>query len=120
MRIIKITLTLLVAFLLVSEASFAQKRSKDEIKGDEAFEFGEYAEAIQNYKVAYSKEKNNSRKVDMIFKIAQCYMNKNEPRSAELWFKKAIMVKYPDPIARLYYANELKKKWEIWRCHQTI
>ncbi len=109
MRIIKITLTLFVAFFFFSESSFAQKRSKDEIKGDEAFEYGEYAEAIQNYRVAYSKEKNNSRKVEMVFKIAQCYMNKNEPRSAELWFKKAIMVKYPDPIVRLYYANELKK-----------
>jgi len=109
MKVIRITLTLLFTFLLVSQSSFAQKRSKDEIKGDEAFEYGEYAEAIQKYKVAYSKEKNNSRKVDMVFKIAQCYMNKNKPRSAELWFKKAIMVKYPDPIARLYYANEMKK-----------
>jgi len=109
MRIIKITFVLFVTLLLVSQNSFAQKRSKEEIKGDEAFEFGEYAEAIQNYKIAYSKEKNNSRKVEMIFKIAQCYMNENKPRSSELWFKKAIMVKYPDPIVRLYYANELKK-----------
>jgi hypothetical protein len=26
----------------------------------------------------------------------------------ELWFKKAIKVKYPDPLAVLYYADALK------------
>lgn len=109
MKIVKITLTLIVALLLLIDSSFAQKKSKDEIKGDESFELGEFAEAIQNYKVAYSKEKNNSRKIDMVFRIGQCYMYKNEPKSAELWFKKAIMVKYPDPIVHLFYANELKK-----------
>ena len=109
MKIIKYILLFSISFLIIDNAVFAQKKSKEEIKGDESYEIGEYAEAINYYKKAYAKEKNNARKVEMVFKIGKCYSAKNEPKSAELWFKKAIMVKYPDPIVYLYYANELKK-----------
>jgi peptidoglycan-associated lipoprotein len=109
MKIINYLLVFVISFVLVESTVYAQKNSKEEIKGDEAYEIGEYAAAIDHYKKAYAKEKNNARKVDMVFKIGKCYAAKNEPKSAELWFRKAIMVKYPDPIVYLYYANELKK-----------
>ncbi len=109
MKIIRVLLLITLSAFLIEPSVLAQKKSKDEIKGDMSYEVGEYAAAIDYYKKAYAKEKNNARKVEMIFKIAKCYSEKNEPRSAELWFRKAIMVKYPDPIVYYYYANELKK-----------
>ena len=99
-----IFLSALFAFTLVS---YGQKKELE--NAAEAYEYEQYGEAIDLYKVAYSKCSDNARKAEIVFKIAVCYSKMNEPKSAEVWFRKAIMVKYPDPLTVLYYADAKKK-----------
>ncbi len=97
---------LFILLLIAAEAGFPQ--TKDYQKGEEAFRYEEYWNAIESFKVAYSKYKDPVKKAELVFKIGLCYRNLHESKEAELWFKKAIMVKYPDPLAVLYYADALK------------
>ena len=84
----------------------AQKNfSKD---ADASFNRGEYYTAIMQYKKAYSKERNNTAKARIIFQTAECYRYINDSKQAEIWYKKAVKVKYPDPIA-IFYLAESKK-----------
>jgi len=99
-----VLLSALVAFTLVS---FGQKKELE--KASDAYQYEQYGEAIDYYKVAYSKCKNNATKAEIVYKVAICYSKMNEPKSAEAWFRKAIMVKYPDPLSVLYYADAKKK-----------
>jgi len=85
---------------------FAQK---DYEKAEESYANYEYLKAIDLYKKAFMKNANNRPKqAEITFKIAECYRRMNMTQEAELWYKKAIMVKYPDPVTVLYYADMLK------------
>ncbi len=97
-----------IVLLLFISVSFAFGQAKDYQKGEEAFQYGEYWTAIEHYKVAYSKYTDPVKKAELIFKIGLCYKYLHESKESELWFKKAIKVKYPDPLAVLYYADALK------------
>lgn len=97
-----------ILFFLLFSVSVAFGQSKDYQKGEEAYEFQEFWTAIEHFKVAYSKYTDPVKKAELIFKIALCYRSLYESKEAELWFKKAIKVKYPDPLAVLYYADALK------------
>lgn len=96
----------LIFMLLCIEYAFPQ--AKDYQKGEEAFRYEEYRTAIDYYKVAYSKYNDPVKKAELVFKIGLCYRALHESKEAELWFKKAIKVKYPDPLAVLYFADALK------------
>lgn len=101
-----IVLLVTICGLLTSQLVYGQ--TKEIAKGNEAFELGEYYTAIESYKVAYEKAKDPAVKSELIFKISLCYRSLSLAKEAELWFKKAIKVKYPDPLAVLYYADALK------------
>ncbi|NSW45656.1 MAG: OmpA family protein [Bacteroidales bacterium] len=97
---------LFILLLIIAKASFPQ--AKEYQKGEEAFMYEEYWTAIEHFKVAYSKYNDPVKKAELVYKIGLCYRNLHESKEAELWFKKAIKVKYPDPLAVLYYADALK------------
>ena len=109
MRIVRILLLLIGILVFANPAVYAQKKLREEVKADAALKLGKYADALKYYKAAYAKEKDNGRKVDIIFNIALCYKGLSKVKSAELWFRKAIVVKYPDPVVYYYYANALKE-----------
>lgn len=103
MKIFKLT-TLLLIFLSVSV--YAQK---DHMQiADDAYKAGEYGRAISLYKKASVKVKDDSQKAGILFKTASCFRNIGDSKQAEVWFKKAIDVKYPDPVSILYYADAKK------------
>lgn len=97
---------LFILLLIAVELAFSQ--AKEYQKGQEAFMYEEYWTAIEHFKVAYAKYTDPVKKAELVFKIGVCYRNLHESKEAELWFKKAIKVKYPDPLAVLYYADALK------------
>jgi len=90
---------------LVINASAQKNFSKD---ADNSFNRGEYYSAIMKYKKAYSKERNNSAKAKIIYQTAECYRLINDSKQAEIWYKKAVKVKYTDPMALLYLAEAKK------------
>ncbi|MBL4578694.1 MAG: OmpA family protein [Flavobacteriales bacterium] len=97
-------LLLIVCFSVEAQKS-CSKYSKD---ADGSFRRGEYYTAIMQYKKAYSRERNNTAKACIIFQTAECYRYINDTKQAEIWYKKAVRVKYPDPVAILYLAQSKK------------
>lgn len=96
----------IVIALVITKGVYAQK---DYERGEDAYNLNEYAKAIDFYKKAFMKNADNRPKqAEITFKIAECYRNLNLSPEAELWYKKAMIVKYPDPVTILYYADMLK------------
>ena len=98
---------ILLLIIIPFQDSLAQKK-----KAERAYEFfnsGEYFQAIDHFKNAYSKTKDKSIKADMIYMVAECYRRINDPRNAEIWYKKAVRTSYSKPDAQFYYAESLKK-----------
>jgi peptidoglycan-associated lipoprotein len=103
--VMKIRLTVILLLITFTFAS-AQKK-----KAERAYEFyrsGEYYEAIDQFKDAYSKTKDKALKAEMVFMVSECYRMINDPRNAELWYKKAIRSSYSKPEAQYWYADALK------------
>jgi len=99
-------LTLLFSGLLFTN-SYAQKNWAQ--NADNSFKYYRYYEAVGLYKKAYTKvKKNKVEKARIIYQIAECYRLTNDAKQAETWYKKAVTIKYPDPLATLYYADMLK------------
>ncbi len=85
----------------------AQKR-----KANRAYDFfksGEYYEAIDQFKNAYSRTKDKELKAEMVFMVAECYRLTNDPRNAELWYKRSVRSAYSKPEAQYWLADALKK-----------
>jgi peptidoglycan-associated lipoprotein len=101
----KIRLTVILFIIAITIVS-AQKK-----KAERAYEFyrsGEYYEAIDQFKDAYSKTKDKALKAEMVFMVSECYRMINDPRNSEIWYKKAIRSSYSKPEAQYWYADALK------------
>jgi peptidoglycan-associated lipoprotein len=103
-RFIRIFSLVIMAALLASNPAEGQKKQKDS-RAQAAFDAGEYFEAIDLYKNAVSKVKDNTQKTAILFKIGECYRILGDARSAELWYKKAIREDYQDPIIFLRFGQ---------------
>lgn len=109
--IVLVTLLLLVATSGIS----AQKRRAS--RAYEAFEAGEYYEAIDFFKDTYSKTSKSDKAArgEYIFMIAESYRLVNDPRSAETWYKLAVKQSSGRPESHFYLAMTYKKngKYEL-------
>jgi peptidoglycan-associated lipoprotein len=102
---------LLILFLSVDAT--AQKRKAQ--RAYEAMDAGEYYEAIDMFKDAYSKTKERVEKAELTFMVAECYKLTNDPKNAETWYKKIAGKDYSRPESSLGYAESLRKngKYEL-------
>ncbi len=104
-------LLLLFLFLIfvTSPEVTAQKRKSD--KAYSSFAAGEYYDAIDLFKDAYSKTKKADKnlRTEMVFMIAECYRLTNDPKNAETWYKLAVKSSYSKPEAQYWLAESLKK-----------
>jgi peptidoglycan-associated lipoprotein len=99
----------LVALLLlfVPIALFSQKVTE---KADAAFEAGQYIKAIELYRNAYSKlTEEIDIKGKIAYNVGYCFRVLSKPELAELWFAKAVELKYRNPLSFLYYAEALRQ-----------
>jgi len=102
----------IVAFFLVlciANVSMAFGQDKKVMRAMETYEAGHYYDATELLKDAYERASEDSVKNKIIFQIANCYREMNEPKKAELWFRKAIFRGYNEPLALLYYAQALQQ-----------
>jgi peptidoglycan-associated lipoprotein len=97
----------IIIFLAVAPESSAQKRKAE--KAYEFFNAGEYFLAIDHFKDTYSKSKDKAVKADMVYMVAECYRLMNDPKNAEIWYKKAVKTSYSKPEAQFWFAESLKK-----------
>ncbi|MCD4769053.1 MAG: tetratricopeptide repeat protein, partial [Bacteroidales bacterium] len=97
----------LIIILLLSVNVTAQKRKVQ--KAYDAWDAGEYYEAIDLFKDAYSKTKDRADKAELLFMVAECYRLTNNPKNAESWYKKISGKNYAKPEATFYFAESLRK-----------
>jgi len=97
----------IILILALSTDCDAQKRRAD--KAYEFFNAGEYYLAIDHFKNTYSKSKDKTIKADMVYMVAECYRLMNDPRNAEIWYKKAVRTAYAKPSSQFWFAESLKK-----------
>jgi peptidoglycan-associated lipoprotein len=102
----KFSSLLFTATLLFSIHAVAQRPRT--IEADGAFAKGDYYDAIDLYKKAYSKESDKEARAEIIFKTAECYRLVNDAKNQEVWYDKAIKAEYKDNIAILRLADALK------------
>ncbi len=103
---IKSVLLFSIFVLLIQGISVAQLSVYN--KANEYYKNGQYYQAIDLLRDAYSKVTDNTIKSEITFQVAECYRKTNQPRKAEMWYKKAIQKKYSNPLIYLYYADALK------------
>jgi peptidoglycan-associated lipoprotein len=104
----KSVLSIIILLIVVSSPeSLAQKK-----KAERAYAFfntGEYFQAIDHFKNTYSKSKDKAVKADMVYMVAECYRLINDPKNAEIWYKKAVKTSFSKPEAQFWYAESIKK-----------
>ncbi len=106
MKIFKLFPLMVLSVIVFSTNVKAQKNYLE--TADNSFKKGNFYIAIDEYKEAYVKERDKSKKSEIIFKTAECYRMANDVKQAEIWYDKAIKANYSDPLAVLYYAQALK------------
>lgn len=87
----------------------AQKRKAD--RAYAAFNSGEYFDAIDRFKDAYSKSKkaDKATRTELGFMIAECYRLTNDPKNAETWYRLAVKSSTSKPEAEFWLGESLKK-----------
>jgi len=98
----------LILLLLLPAALIAQKQKSERART--AFESGNYFEAIDLFKDVYSKTREKQLKSEMVFMVSECYRLVNDPKNAELWYKKAVKSPFPKPEAQYWLAESIKKQ----------
>lgn len=101
-----------IVFLFSIFILFAHSMSVAQIsvynKANEYYKNGQYYQAIDLLRDAYSKVTDNDLKNDITFQVAECYRKTNQPKKAEVWYNKSVKKKYSNPLVYLYYADALK------------
>ncbi|MFP4447735.1 MAG: OmpA family protein [Bacteroidales bacterium] len=93
-------------FLIISSAAIGQKKLYYD--AEEMYNAGQYYDAVDLYREAYSNIRDNDIKDTIIFKIAESYRITGQYAKAELWYNNAIRKEYDNPKIYLYYAEALK------------
>lgn len=91
-------------------ATVASAQGKQAEEADDAFKAGQYFNAIELYKKAYTLEKKASDKAALIFKVAECYRTLGDAPNAQVWYEKANKAQYTDPISYYYIGEALKEQ----------
>ncbi len=107
--IIRLTFLFLIS-LVVSTTAFGQRKNYARA-GDEAFEDRKYVIAIERYKKAQGKIKNNKAEKDRVsFRMAECYRLTGNPKAAKAQYKRLHKTGYDkkEPEILLHYANIMK------------
>lgn len=100
-------LFLLTGLLLISSFVFSQNLRKQ--RADKFFETGEYAKAASIYKKSLKGTKVKSERAEINFKITECYRFINSLKKIDGFYRKAISLKYHDPIIYYNYGQVLLK-----------
>ncbi len=101
-------LILIFTLLLLFPVALSAQKQKTE-RAYAAYEAGSYYEAIDFFKDVYSKTRDKQVKAEMVFMVSECYRLINDPKNAELWYKRAVKSAFPKPEAQYWLAESTKK-----------
>ena len=105
----RLFLLLIILITASSDDISAQKRKTE--RAWETFNAGEYYEAIDLFKDAYSKTRKSDKnaRTELVFMIAESYRLTNDPKNAETWYKLAVRSAVAKPDAQYWLAESMKK-----------
>lgn len=101
-------LILIFTLIFLLPAGLCAQKQKTE-RAYAAYESGSYWEAIDLFKDVYSKTRDKQVKAEMVFMVSECYRLINDPKNAELWYKRAVKSAFPKPEAQYWLAESTKK-----------
>jgi peptidoglycan-associated lipoprotein len=103
-------LILIILLIIAASPEVAAQKRKAE-KAYSAFNAGEYYDAIDQFKSAYSKTKKSDKvtRADLVYMIAECYRLTNDPKNAETWYRLAVRSSNSKPDAQFWLAESIKK-----------
>lgn len=99
---------LIFTLVLLLPVALSGQKQKTE-RAYAAYEAGSYYEAIDFFKDVYSKTRDKQVKAEMVFMVSECYRLINDPKNAELWYKRAVKSAFPKPDAQYWLAESTKK-----------
>jgi peptidoglycan-associated lipoprotein len=94
--------------LILIGISFSCTVSKRYNSALTSFEIGEYTKSIASFRKVYSETKDRQQKAVIQFKIAEAYYNIGQYRSAEGYFKSALIRNAGGATTLLHYAETLR------------
>ena len=103
-------LFVVILLIIVSgPEAVAQKRKTE--KAYSAFNAGEYYDAIDQFKSAYSKSRRSDKntRAELVYMIAECYRLTNDPKNAETWYRLEVRSSNSKPDAQFWLAESIKK-----------
>ncbi len=101
-------LIIIFTLLLLIPVTLSAQKQKTE-RAYAAYQAGSYYEAIDLFKDVYSKTRDRQVKAEMVFMVSECYRLTNDPKNAELWYKRAVRSAFPRPEAQYWLAESTKK-----------
>jgi peptidoglycan-associated lipoprotein len=104
----------LLCLLIILTAVGFQEAAAQKRKAERAyasFNAGEYYDAIDLFKDAYSKSRkaDKATRTELGFMIAESYRLTNDPKNAETWYRLAVRSSVSKPEAQYWLAESLKK-----------
>jgi len=102
------SIILIVAVIFLFPAMLPGQKQKTE-RAYAAWKAGSYYEAIDYFKDVYSKTRDKQMKAEMVFMVSEGYRLVNDPKNAELWYKRAVKSPFPKPEAQYWLAETTKK-----------
>lgn len=102
------TIALIIIVALMFPSLLQAQKQKTE-RAYAAYEAGSYYDAIDHFKDVYSKTRDKQLKAEMVFMVSECYRLINDPKNAELWYKRAVRSPFPKPEAQYWLADSYKK-----------
>ncbi len=102
------SLIFIFTLVLLLPVTLSAQKQKTE-RAYSAYNAGSYYDAIDLFKDVYSKTRDRQVKADMVFMVSECYRLVNDPKNAELWYKRAVKSAFPRPEAQYWLAESTKK-----------
>ena len=102
------SIILIVTVIFLFPAMLHGQKQKTE-RAYAAWQAGSYYEAIDYFKDVYSKTRDKQVKAEMVFMVSEGYRLVNDPKNAELWYKRAVKSPFPKPEAQYWLAETTKK-----------
>ncbi len=100
-------LTITVIALLIPLTLYPQNRRVQ--RAYDAWESGEYYEAVDLFRSAYSRTRDRDLRSELVFMIAESYRRINDARNAESWYRRATRVQGARPDAFFWLAESMRK-----------
>lgn len=99
----KKTIIIIISIFLLFNPIYSQNKKIQ--KANELLKSGEYYKAFELYTKIFPRLKDKTQKAEVSYNAGYCSRQLQNPQNAIIWFRKALMYKYQNPLVYLYLAD---------------